>query len=254
MREWLAGLGVARTRMSYIPCCVQKITYDERTREQMREELGLSHNLVLVYAGVANRFQYLTDGLGEFVARALEVNATVHFMAITPDRRNMSALLTDAGVDPARTSIFHLPQERVTNYLMAADAGLILGKPGILKTVVQPVKFAEYLAAGVPVIASRGTLGIDRLISGYQAGTLVDYAQGEWSRDEIRCALDTVHTAHDTLHNGALTLCREHLLWSRYASVQREAYVDALAMARFGATCLRLDAPVPANTRDRVAR
>ncbi len=239
--------------MSYVPCCVQKVTYDARTREQMRDKLGLSRNFVLVYAGVADRFQYLTDGLGEFVARALEVNALVHFMAITPDRRNMAALLTDAGVDPARTSIFHLPQERVATHLMAADAGLILGKPGVLKTVVQPVKFGEYLAAGLPVIASRGTLGIDRLLIEYRAGTLVDYPQEEWSQDEVRRALDTVSTARDSLHSGALTLCREHFLWDRYASVQREAYVDALAIARFGATCLRLDDPAPANMLDRVA-
>lgn len=254
MREWLAALGVERMKMSYVPCCVQKITYEEPTREQMRDRLGLSRNLVLVYAGVANRFQYLTDGLGEFVARAMEVNATVHFMALTPDRRNMETLLTDAGVDSVRTSILHLPQNQVANYLMVADAGLILGKPGILKAVVQPVKFAEYLAAGVPVIASRGTLGIDKLLIGYRAGILVDYPQGEWSQEEIGRALDTLRSTRDTLRCGALTLCREHLLWDRYTNAQREAYVDALAMARSGATCLRFDGVAPPNMLGRVTQ
>lgn len=254
MREWLFGLGVAPTKTSYVPCCVRAVTYDDAARERMREHLGLSRNLVLVYSGVVNRFQYLTDGLGEFVARALQVNATVHFMAITPDRSNMLSLLAEAGVDQTRTSIVQLPQERVSSYLMAADAGLILGRVGVLKKVVQPVKFAEYLAAGLPVIASRGTLGIDALITRYKAGILVDFAEGNWSEHDIRCALDTVRETRGALHAGALALCREHLLWDRYAGAQRDAYIDALAMAKSGATCLRTERTAPAYERIGVAR
>lgn len=238
MSEWLARLGVARAKMSYVPCCVRKVTYDERTREDMRAQLGLSANLVLVYAGVVNRFQYLTDGLGDFVARALRLNATVHFMAITPDRSNMLDLLARAGVDDARTSIIQLPQEQVSRYLMAADAGLILGRPSVLKTVAQPVKFGEYVAAGLPIVASRGSLGVDSLVTKYQAGILLNYAEGTWSEDEIRRALDTLVAGRGTLRTGALMLCREHLLWDAYVSALREAYIDALAMAKVGRTCL----------------
>ncbi|HEX5179664.1 MAG TPA: glycosyltransferase [Gemmatimonadaceae bacterium] len=248
MCEWLAALGVAPTKLDCVPCCVRNVVYDEDAREQMRDRLGISRDLVLAYVGVVNRFQYLTEGLGEFVALAMQGNPTVRFMAITPDQRDMSTLLRDAGVDLTRIFIFHLPQELVASHLMAADAGLILGKPGVLKSVVQPVKFGEYLAAGLPVIASRGSLGIDRLVTAYQAGILVDYTKENWSNDEVQRALDTVSATRNTLRMGALALCRDHLLWERYASAQREAYVDALTMAKTRATCMRASGAAPADT------
>jgi len=238
MCDWLFDNGVSKECLTYVPCCVTGVTHDSAVRQEMRDRLGLSRKFVLAYSGVVNRFQYLTEGLGAFLRLATIADEDVHILSLTPDIENMSALLAASGVDGRRSSIFHVPQRLVASYLSAADAGLILGRPGALKSVTQPVKFGEYVAAGLPIVASRGARGMDALIEKYGAGILVDYDGDRWAPEEVARALRLVQTDGEKLRQGALTLCREHLVWTRYIDDVRRAYRGALATADANRSCL----------------
>lgn len=64
--------------------------------------------------------------------------------------------------------------EEVHEHLLAADFGLMIRQPSATNMVASPIKFAEYLAAGVGVIASRGIGDLDGTLSRSRVGQLVD--------------------------------------------------------------------------------
>lgn len=241
MRDWLATLGVGRDRITYVPCCTKSISFDDSARDASRSRLGLSDKLVLVYSGGVSQYQYLTEGMADFVRQMMRLEPSVHLLAVTPDVSKMIQMLNTAGVDARRTTVLCVSQEEVSRTIMAGDAGLIFGKRGTLKSVVQPVKFAEYLAAGLPVIVSRGSRGMDPLIETYDAGILVEYSEARWRKVEIERIIQTLRQERETLREGALKLCREHFLWARYADSMRAAYVNTLEAASANARCFAVD-------------
>lgn len=57
-----------------------------------------------------------------------------------------------AGVSSADITLRSAPHEQVASFLMAADVALLLRENTLTNRVASPVKFAEYLRCGVPVI------------------------------------------------------------------------------------------------------
>lgn len=233
MREWIAGLGVELERVLYVPCCVWGVTFDERRRSEARRELGIDGKLVLAYTGSVSRFQYLVEGLTMLVAEAMKQSETVHLLALTPHLAEMKALLDCGGIDRNRVTLLHVKQPDVARYLVAADAGLLLGGAKRLKAIVQPVKLGEYLAAGLPVVLTRGAVHVDRMIEEYGAGIAVDLPRqgGPALSHTVRRILSEIQQRGPSMRAGALALCQSEFLWSRYTDSVRDGYRRALALA-----------------------
>jgi glycosyltransferase involved in cell wall biosynthesis len=61
-------------------------------------------------------------------------------------------------------------------YLALADLGLLLRYPSPVNRVASPVKFAEYLACGVPVLVSRGVGDCAEVVRKERVGYVLDDA------------------------------------------------------------------------------
>ncbi|MGH9418650.1 MAG: glycosyltransferase, partial [Thermoanaerobaculia bacterium] len=87
-------------------------------------------------------------------------------------------------------------RDDVPNYLRAADVALALVRPSYARQSMSPTKFAEYLAAGLPVIATSGIGDLDTHIEEGRVGVLLDrfdrdaYLQALRAIDELRCDPD----------------------------------------------------------------
>jgi glycosyltransferase involved in cell wall biosynthesis len=67
--------------------------------------------------------------------------------------------------------------------LCAADAGIAFYKPTFSRLATSPVKLAEYLACGLPVIINAGVGDSDDFISAQKLGVVVtDFNDHEYSR------------------------------------------------------------------------
>ena len=58
-------------------------------------------------------------------------------------------------------------------YLAAADVGLALRQPSYSQRAVSPIKVAEYLLCGLPVVATVGVGDVDRQLVGDDLGVLL---------------------------------------------------------------------------------
>jgi glycosyltransferase involved in cell wall biosynthesis len=140
-------------------------------------------------------------------------------------------MLHAQGIPADQATVLTVAQGDVARYLSAADAGLLLRAPSRMNRFSQPTKLGEYLAAGLPVIVSRGTGRVDRLIEENAAGFVVDVFEVSWPQlvSEADRVWHDLRAGGDELRRKALALCQREFLWSSYTDRVRDAYVSALA-------------------------
>jgi glycosyltransferase involved in cell wall biosynthesis len=73
-------------------------------------------------------------------------------------------------------------------YLSAADVGIAFYKPTLSRLATSPVKLAEYLACGLPVVINAGVGDSDTLISTERVGAVVR----RFNETEYREVLSTI--------------------------------------------------------------
>jgi glycosyltransferase involved in cell wall biosynthesis len=232
MVEWLVQLGVRRDRLAYVPCGVSAVRYDESVRRDVRARLGLDGKVVYAYAGILASYHSISGGLVRFFREVAERHSEAHLLALTPDHSRLSELLREAGVPPHRTTVLHAAHSEVSQFLIGADCGLILMRPCRLAPTWQPIKFAEYLASGLPVVVSRGVGRVDAIVEQSGAGVVADVFGSD--ADFVR-SVETTHS--DLLRRGpemranAIALCERDFLWRGYISTWRDAYHRAVDWA-----------------------
>jgi glycosyltransferase involved in cell wall biosynthesis len=231
MLQWLESQGAHREQLTYVPCCVRALTFERGVREAMRAQLSLSHRVVLAYAGTLGRYQHIEDGLIPFFRAMAEGHSDVHLLAIVPDPETLRRMLHAQGVPSDRATVVAVAQHEVARYLSAADAGLLLRAPSRMNRFSQPTKLGEYLAAGLPVIVSRGTGQVDELVTANDAGFAVDAFDVSWPElvAEANRVWQALRSRGEILRENALRLCEREFLWTSYTERVRDVYTRALA-------------------------
>jgi glycosyltransferase involved in cell wall biosynthesis len=97
--------------------------------------------------------------------------------------------LVERGFAPSDFSVRTVLPSEVAAYAVAADVGLSFIAPTSSKQASSPTKIAEYLACGVPVVATVGTGDLDTQLTGAGVGVLVprlDEVGYRQAADELR--------------------------------------------------------------------
>lgn len=144
----------AAEKVFVIPCCYDPgiMRRDDAAIERLRGELGFdpSQDFVLVYAGSLSAWNRPDAILASFRAFR-EVYSRTQLLLLTGDHETAQKTFGEDEV-----IIRSVPHDEIQHYLALADLGLLLRDRGPVNRVASPVKFAEYLACGVPVLVSPG--------------------------------------------------------------------------------------------------
>jgi glycosyltransferase involved in cell wall biosynthesis len=159
--------------VAMIPCCVDESRLERSDRDATRVALGVSDRNVWACLGTLGGF-YMVDEVAELFAVARELDPRAYLLVLTrssPER--LAARLERLGVPVDAYRVLESGPEDVSRYLSAADVGvLLLGASGA-HVASSPTKFAEYLAAGLPVVSTRGIGDLDEEIPASGVGTLL---------------------------------------------------------------------------------
>jgi glycosyltransferase involved in cell wall biosynthesis len=206
------------------------VAFSEEIRARRRAQLGLSEKLVFAYAGTIASYQHIEDGLLPFFRAAVSVSTTAHLFCLTNDVDRMTALIREADIPDSRVTVLKVPQRDVAEYLCAADAGILMRAPTRLTRLSLPVKFAEYLASGLPVIVSRIGEWLEERVSRRGIGTAVECfnVSEERLRGEAYRVCELLERQGAIMRRAALEMCEEEFLWARYVPSVRNAYRTAL--------------------------
>jgi len=190
-----------------VPTCTSFSLAPENARDALRLEakakLGLGAKYVVVYNGTFFPWQE-PMGIVRAFQSCKEVRSEAHLLVVTTSPAEARSFLREAGVSAVDWTVVSAPHAEVPNYLLAGDVGLLLRRPSPINSVASPMKFAEYVACGVPVLASAGIGDLDGMISTYGVGRVL-VAPGEAGR-----ALGSLKFSYD----GAYRLLREHYSWA----------------------------------------
>ena len=191
-RATLFPNGTGRRPIEVIPCCVAPERFAAGDRDAAREELGLTDRLVFVYIGSLGGY-YLVRETAEFLATAREEDPRVFALVLTQGSTTaMAKELERCGFSRDDYRVLRAPAEEVPRYLCAADVALSLIRPSYARRASSPTKFAEYLAAGLPMVATAGIGDLDAQIEEGRVGVLlhkldrIAYAEAFHAVEELR--------------------------------------------------------------------
>jgi glycosyltransferase involved in cell wall biosynthesis len=205
-----------------LPCAVDTRLFrpDPRGRLERRAELGLT-GTVLVYAGKAGGWYATAEmfAFAEEARRALDP-LTLLVLSTDPPQKFPSARGLPVVHRRAR-------REEMPAYLSAADAALSFIRPLPSKAACSPVKNAEYLACGLPIVTTAGIGDHSALLETTRTGVVVSDLGPEGYRSAavaLRSLLEDPALAERCRATAERNLSLEGVLLPRY----REIYARLL--------------------------
>ncbi|RMG96233.1 MAG: glycosyltransferase [Chloroflexi bacterium] len=219
------GMGVAPARVLYVPNG-PGVTVDwqvgdkvyKSARQAQRIKLGLADRpILLLYSRL---FEFDTARLVDILAR---VKTAVPHLAIlsigtglyNDDTHRLRQYLVNANLLDNITDIGWAEPENLPSLLAAADVGIYLMEDSLLNRTKCPVKLADMLAAGIPVVAEAVGQVTEYVRSGYN-GLLRASGDTEGIASDIIHLLQH-HEERQYLATNAQTHIRTHFHWSSLA-------------------------------------
>jgi glycosyltransferase involved in cell wall biosynthesis len=212
------SVGPCTKDIGVVPCCtdVDAAISVSSSRDAIRRRLGLSDKFVIAYNGSSAPWQSLKESIALYLALN-NLNPQAHFLAITTHPEAVGRLVREAGIALQNSTVLSLPQRDVMAHLVAADVGLLLRDAGIVNEVASPVKFAEYLAAGVPVILTESIGDASKLVEKEGIGYVLSGLEPT-TEDLARLQrfITSFSACSDKLRQRCQQVAKLHFSWERH--------------------------------------
>lgn len=211
--------GTAEDKLQVVPCCVSSVLVGEHLelRHEMRRNLGLENKLVLVYSGGTDRYQCVSEMCALFANLANQRDDVFWLILSWGDHGIFRRNLIQQGLDPQQFSLKSVRQNEVHDHLLAADVGLLLREDHVLNRVSSPTKFAEYLAAGVPVITTPYVGDVSGAVVQENIGSIVDLPLSA-DLDGLMMFLDSVQRQRNAFARRCLEFVERDWTWESRVS------------------------------------
>src|SRR5438128_3587273 len=151
VRDHVLGAGVANERVIVVANGVDLTLFGSGRGNGVRRRWGLRGKPVVGFAGSLKPWH----GVRTLVLAVAGLSETVHLLVVGdgPQHDDVQALATTLGIGARVRLTGAIPHERMPDYLAAMDVAVAPYEPQ-LGFYFSPMKVAEYLAAGLPVVAS----------------------------------------------------------------------------------------------------
>lgn len=188
--ELIDGLNaVAAGKVFVIPCCTNLAQYEPAGLAAKGLATG---PITLVYVG-SLMGRYMLREMIEFFKVLRARRSGSRFLVLT--RANISDVeraFELQGVETDSYSIISAEPGRVPALISAGDFAISFVKPSVAVMGMSPTKIGEYLAAGLPVVSTRGG-DTDTILQSGDVGVVVDgFSVGDYERaaDQMLAMLD----------------------------------------------------------------
>ena len=217
-------------KITVVPCCaeVSGFAASRRDRDLVRSELGLARRLVVTYCGSLAWYQRPDQSIRLF--RLLhDLEPAAHFLAITTDRRRMQEELLSHRLPESQWTVLSLAASDVPRYLCASDIGLLLRDNTPVNRVASPVKFAEYMASGTPVLITDHIGDYSSAVRKEELGAIVNVnLPDEGLRERLGGALAMMRGNGEQIRLRCVSFAERNLCWDAYVPATIAAYQRVL--------------------------
>ncbi len=175
LAEYLADrYPAAKSRISVIPCATDSTLFrcDARLRADTRARLGLDGKFVCIHLG--SFFEWYEPELLVRVFRQIQDSyANAHLLFVTPETGKVGDYAASYWPKGSFT-VTSAEHGDVPGLLNAADVGFLLLRAAPNIRTSSPVKFAEYLNCGLPVVITPEVGDFSGMVSRERVGMVLD--------------------------------------------------------------------------------
>jgi glycosyltransferase involved in cell wall biosynthesis len=208
-----------RYRELVLPCAVDTglFRFSLRHRNRLRSKWHLNDDQpVFVHSGGAQRYQQLGVMARLFREVLRIMPASKMLLLVWPSSRDTVAqTFRLAGVPQESFLICSTDHWRVFAFLSAADIALLIREDSIVNRVASPTKFGEYLACGVPVVASPHVDAVRDAIKQGRVGFLL-HDGTEQTLQQLCMFARSVVAHREEWSERCRGYARSHLSWDHY--------------------------------------
>jgi len=232
---------------SIIPCCVhtEKFVMGWNEREQKRHELGLNDKIVIAYLGTLTVWQW-PEAMFALFKQIHKQRADTFFYLLVPggDHDKAMELIQKHNIPDDSYRLEEVPHDKVGNILGIADIGLLLRERHPVNYVASPTKFGEYLAAGVPVIATDGIGDTSEIIKIEKVGVIIsanEYGSPEADVQKIIRYFDELNSQRKVIAIRCMDVASRCIGWKTHADTLVSAYkniLNRICISKFLLKCI----------------
>ncbi len=216
--------GVNNDKIWVLPNCVEdwysaSAQMVRARRLKTRTELELKEKIVFVYCGSALKWQKVPEMIKLYANVKKAGIMDGHFLIITNEKDKFRDMLREEGL-LGEATILKANHHDIPSLLPAGDIGLLLRDNNIVNKVAAPTKAAEYLACGVPILATYGIGNVQGLLEVNGAGIEITLDL-ERELPKILAFVHNVVSQRDKYMRNAIGLANSHFRWGAYENVFR---------------------------------
>lgn len=165
---------ISPKKISVIPCCADEKTFswDAGRREEMRCSLNLSGKFVCAHVG--SFFEWYDPDMLVSIFQQIQSHVDAHLLVITSEVERATAYLASR-LKPETFLVRYAAHNEVPALLNASDIGFLFLRPSPNIKTSSPVKFAEYLNCGLPVLITPEVGDYSELVVRTGVGAIVEH-------------------------------------------------------------------------------
>jgi len=197
---------------------------DMDKRALMREKFNLTNKFVVVFSGSIAPWD-LTKEIMEFFIKFKIKIPNSHFLILTKGKDKIQKLIKSSKLHDNDFTILSLSYEEVPDHLLMGDIGLLFRDDNLIHRAGSPMKFAEYLACGLPIIGSAGLGELIPYLSKYNIGTVIDFKTEMLNKDIdylVKLIIDNSEEIRKRCENFAI----QHFSYGRYLNRYIKLYTQ----------------------------
>lgn len=168
---WIDTYGYDKEKELVIPCSVSQ-SFSQDFNDKDYELLpGLDKDdILLIYSGSLAGWQSF-QLLSQILKRFLSTNLNVKILFLSKEQDEITELVKKF---PDHIYRRWVAPELVKDYLLLGDYGLLIREKNVTNQVASPVKFAEYLMAGLSVIMTPEIGDYSEFVHSHDCGLIID--------------------------------------------------------------------------------
>lgn len=207
----------------------KRFAQSRQYRKNAREMLCIKkHEIVFMFLGGLAPYQEI-DFMLSVWGRLAAVVPRSKFIFFTSDNNHGAVMvkLVDAGVPVDRFVIRSIGYDEVPKFCAAGDFGFLLRQDIVLNHVASPVKFSEYLAAGLGVITSPRVGDISACVVDNGVGCLVEVGDVNSSVERIVSLVGEFEKDPVAFSGHSQKIAHAKFRWDSYRDYYIKRYFEA---------------------------
>ena len=164
------------SKISVIPCCVDQQLFNQENVLKTNHDLESlkKDKIILGYVGSLGTWYMLDEMLAFFKIQKLK-NEKLHLLFLTKDAKELvHGKAKERQIAIEDITVLSVPYQEMPSYIQYIDYAIFFIRPSFSKLASSPIKQAEFMSMGIPIICNAGVGDTKEIVLQHNAGYVFD--------------------------------------------------------------------------------